>query len=76
MKFVPAGMTDSLQPLDCAVFGTLKGIARSLFRIEATDNPCPYLTVQLAAQFRVRAWEQVSGVVLEHAWNIDEPFDE
>jgi hypothetical protein len=76
MKFIPAGMTDLLQSLDRAVFGTLQGIARRLFRMEATDNPCPHLTMQLATQFLVRAWEQVSSEVLEHAWNISEPFDE
>jgi hypothetical protein len=76
MKFIPAGMTDSLQPLDRAVFGTLKGIARRLFRMEVTDSLCPQLTTQLAAQFLVRAWEQVSAQVLDHAWSIYEPFDE
>jgi hypothetical protein len=76
MKFIPAGMTDSLQPLDRAVFGTLKGIARRLFRMEATDSISPQLTPQLAAQFLVRAWEQVSSHVLDRAWSIFEPFDE
>jgi hypothetical protein len=76
MKFIPAGMTDSLQPLDRAVFGTLKGIARRLFRMEATDSLCPQLTTQLAAQFLVGAWEQVSTQVLDRAWSIYEPFDE
>jgi hypothetical protein len=76
MKFIPPGTTDSLQPLDRAVFGTLKGIARRLFRMEATDSLCPHLTLQLAAQFLVRAWEQVSTQVLDHAWSIYEPFDE
>jgi hypothetical protein len=55
MKFIPAGMTDSLQTFDRAILGMLKGIARRLFRIEATDSISPQLTTQRAAQFLVRA---------------------
>jgi hypothetical protein len=64
MKFIPAGMTDSLQTLDRAILGMLTGIARRLFRIEATDSISPQLTTQQAAQF------------LDRAWSIFEPFDQ
>jgi hypothetical protein len=37
MKFIPGGRINSLQPLDRAVFGTLKGAARRMFRMEAMD---------------------------------------
>jgi hypothetical protein len=37
MRFTPGDMADSLQPLPCAVFGTLKAAARRLFRMHTTD---------------------------------------
>jgi hypothetical protein len=67
MKFIPGGMTDSLQPLDRAVFGTLKATARKMFRREATDCVGPRLTTQLAAQFLSHPWEQVSTEILDRA---------
>jgi hypothetical protein len=76
IKFIPAGTTDCLQPLDRAVFGTLKASARRMFRIQTTDYLCPRLAKQLAAQFLCRAWEQVITQVLDQAWTIYKPDDD
>jgi hypothetical protein len=38
LLFIPPGMTDQLQPLDCSVFGALKSICRKLFDPYSADN--------------------------------------
>ena len=39
LHFIPAGMTDKLQPLDRNCFGALKATARRLFRERYKDDP-------------------------------------
>jgi hypothetical protein len=72
LKYVPAGMTDELQLLDRAVFGTMKSALRRMWRQYCADQEDPRLTLQIAAQFLTRAWEQVSAHVIADGWRIYE----
>jgi acyl carrier protein phosphodiesterase len=76
MKFISDGMTDSLQPLDRTVFGTMKAAARRMFRMQTAKFQCPWLMMQMADQFLTRDWEQVNTQVLDRAWQIYELDDE
>jgi hypothetical protein len=76
LLFIPAGMTDSLQPLDRAVFRAMKATARRLYRVYGSRIAAPRLTTQIAAQFLSKAWEQVSSHVLDLAWEIYELADQ
>jgi hypothetical protein len=75
LKFVPAGMTDELQPLDRAVFGIMKSAMRRMWRQYCADCENPRLTLQVGAQFLMRAWERVSAHVIANGWRIDEGDD-
>jgi hypothetical protein len=39
LHFVPAGLTDALQPLGRTIFGALKSHTRRLFRCQVRDSP-------------------------------------
>jgi hypothetical protein len=76
MKFISNGMTDSLQPLDRTVFGTMKAAAWTMFRMQTAESECIRLMMQMADQFLTRNWEHVSTQVLNRAWRIYELDDE
>jgi hypothetical protein len=78
IKMIPGGMTDSLQPLDRAVFGVMKATARRMYRMyrmHTADADRPRLRTLEAVQFLTHAWEQVSPHVLDDAWHLDD-FDD
>jgi hypothetical protein len=75
LKFVPAGMTDELQPLDRAVFGIMKSALIRMWRQYCADCETPRLTHQVGGQFLVRAWEMVSAHVIANGWRISEGDD-
>jgi hypothetical protein len=54
--FVPAGLTNALQPLDRSIFGALRSHARRLFRCQVRDNQWLRRTKHDAAQDMVAAW--------------------
>jgi hypothetical protein len=76
LKFVPAGMTDALQPLDCSVFGAMKADRRRMDRLHFPYPGSLSLTKQLVSQFLVSASEQVRASVLDAAWQICESDNE
>jgi hypothetical protein len=78
LHYVPAGMTDVLQPLDRTVFGALKAHARRLFRLRARDNPLLQRTKQDAAQDMISAWDLLSPGALFSGWEIyeGEPWED
>jgi hypothetical protein len=39
LRFMPAGLTDEIQPLERAVFGAMKTSCRRMFRPAISDNP-------------------------------------
>ena len=49
LHFIPAGMTDKLEPLDRNCFRALKATARGLFRERYKDNPFAVRTKQDAS---------------------------
>jgi hypothetical protein len=75
LKFVPAGMTDELQPLDRAVFGIMKSAMIGMWRQYCADCETPRLTHKVGAQFLMRAWEMVSARVIANGWRIYEGDD-
>jgi hypothetical protein len=78
LHYVPAGMTDALQPLDRVVFGALKSHARRLFRARVREEPQLRRTKQEAAQDMVSAWEMVSSETIIAGWDIyeNEPWED
>jgi hypothetical protein len=77
LHYVPAGMTDALQPLDRSIFGALKAHARRLFRLRVRDNPTLRRTKQEAAQEMIIAWDMITPATLAAGWDIyeGEPWD-
>jgi hypothetical protein len=61
----------SLEPLDRAVFGVMKGSCRRMFRRATSEDPSMSLNRRTAVQFLARVWEQVSPQFLrEHGLSI------
>ena len=71
MHFIPAGLTDKWQPLDCKVSGCMKATARRVFR---TAHPvglsAARVTKQQATQALIYAWEHLQTTVVEDAWSM------
>ena len=68
LYFVPAGLTDELQPMDRNVFGSLKSTARCLFGMRA--NTGEKLTKAHAVADMIEAWKTLPRHVVEEAWDI------
>ena len=68
--FIPAGLTDTYQPLDRRIFGILKAKARRFFRMRFSQNIDIEATKRAAAQDFVAAWESISAENVEDAWEI------
>jgi hypothetical protein len=76
LYFIPAGFTDELQPLDRYIFGVLKAMCRRMFH-RFTEDVQDTVRKPDAAEFMVRAWEQVDENVMRKAWGIyEEPYDD
>ena len=77
LMFIPAGMTDKLQPLDVRIFGVLKSIARSYLVREMQELADQKIGMPKAIQILVRSWEQLSSETITSAWSVyrDHPAD-
>jgi hypothetical protein len=76
LKFIPAGMTDRLQPLDRYIFGALKACCRRLYDRFCNENPDVRITSEQAVKFLQEAWDKISTQLIKKAWSIYEPSDE
>ena len=69
LHYIPAGFTDSLQPLDRYIFGALKSMARAEFYREYTKNPEAKQTIEHACEILLDSWNRLSEATLKKAWN-------
>ena len=68
--FIPAGLTDELQPLDRLVFGSLKATARRLFKKAYNENPNKKFDKEAAIQHLLAAWEHLQEYTIAESWSI------
>jgi hypothetical protein len=72
LHFIPAGLTEALQPLDRTIFGALKNHMRRLFRCQVCDNPWIRRPKHDAAHDMIAAWEMISTETLAAGWDFYE----
>jgi hypothetical protein len=70
--FIPAGWTDSLQPLDRYIFGALKSMCRRLFHRHLQHHDDGRTTKPDAIQFLIEAWNTLATDIVRKAWGIYE----
>lgn len=80
LHFIPAGMTDTYQPLDRSIFGPFKALARRYFRKRKEFGKPIKITKIEACEDIVAAWESVNEFHIAEAWEIyngepDDPRD-
>ncbi len=68
LYYIPAGMTDLMQPCDIRVFGALKAKARSCWYRMIYTNKDYIPTKEDAARVLCSCWESLSEEVLDSAW--------
>ena len=68
LHFIPAGMTDFIQPLDVSIFGPLKRIATRLFQIRVKKNPDAKQSKRDACQDLICAWEKISPRMIQEGF--------
>ena len=68
LYYVPAGRTDSLQPLDIKVFGALKAKARGYWYKHYSLNPRMKHTKRSAVKTLVTCWEELTERHISDAW--------
>ena len=67
LRFIPAGMTDRLQPLDFRIFGDLKSRARARFD-RAWAQGKKEIGLPRAALCLAQAWESIESDSIVKAW--------
>jgi hypothetical protein len=77
LHYIPAGATDSLQPLDRLIFGVLKSHARRLFRLRVRGDQTIRRTKREAVEDVIHAWDLISQGTITSGWDIYEesPWD-
>jgi hypothetical protein len=70
LHFIPAGMTDELQPLDRNVFAVLKATAKRLFHERCMMGPMLKRTKADACEDLIAAWEHLGPQCIEEAWSM------
>jgi hypothetical protein len=77
LHFIPAGMTDLLQPLDRAVFGILKATARRYFHERCMQEPCLARPKADAVVDLIRSWDELRPELAVLGWEIyEDPWDD
>jgi hypothetical protein len=77
LHFIPARMTDVLQPLDRTVFGVLKATARKYFRERCLQDPRLARRKTDAVMDLIRSWDELTPELAVLAWEISEdPWDD
>ena len=69
LHFIPAGLTDSFQPLDRYIFGALKSMARKEWNIKYALDPEKGCTIIDACIILVRCWNRINPSTQRRAWN-------
>ena len=69
LHFIPAGMTDILQPCDRRIFGSLKATARRLWRERGRADE-KSRGKREAVEDLFCAWEKLSTTTIEEAWEV------
>ena len=70
LTFIPAGQTDTWQPLDCKIFGQLKKIAQSLFEHQIDDdNEFESCDLVDAIVVLLQAWNQIPKEQIIRSWS-------
>lgn len=67
MKFIPAGCTGELQPLDFRIFGIVKSMVRSRFLREQAAGATA-ITIETALRIWLEAWESLTPEQVLAAW--------
>jgi hypothetical protein len=70
--FIPAGHTDTLQPLDRAVFGAIKAMFRRLFELLRRGTPGGKVTKSNAMDILSNIWRDLSIDAIHAGWAIYE----
>ena len=70
LHFIPAGMTDEMQPLDRSIFGPFKAMSRKLFRERNNLGQPIKITKSEACSDIIRAWDSVKIDSIREAWSI------
>jgi hypothetical protein len=72
MHFIPAGATDSMQPLDRYVFGAKKASYRRIDRSRVAEEGLMNLSKRDFILALLASWEAVNRTTLARAWEIYE----
>jgi hypothetical protein len=72
MHFLPAGATDSMQPLDRYVFGAMKASHRRIYRARVSAVGLRKLGKRDFILHLLGAWDAVNWTTLATAWEIYE----
>jgi hypothetical protein len=70
LRFIPAGHTDELQPLDRAVFGAMKAVFRRRFESLRRQFPNDRVTKSDAIQILIDIWDNLSPASISKGWSI------
>ena len=68
LRFIPAGKTDAIQPLDQAIFGELKSRARALAVAESAKLGKTQVKATDALRHFLAAWEAIEAWNIAQAW--------
>jgi hypothetical protein len=68
LLYIPPGMTDTYQPLDRRIFGSLKARARARFDDLWVENPSRELSLVDAVEVLLEAWAAVTQEEILNAW--------
>jgi hypothetical protein len=72
LHFIPAGATDTMQPLDRYVFGAMKASYRRIYMRRLAEHGPRKLTKRDFLIQLMAAWEAVNVATLARAWGIYE----
>jgi hypothetical protein len=68
LRFVPAGLTDMVQPLDRDVFGTLKSIYHRMYREGINSGVFQRVGKKDFVTLPIAAWDLVPEAAMPKAW--------
>ena len=74
--YIPAGATDTFQPLDRYVFGALKNMAKAIFYQLYAQNPSLNFTMNDAVKVLVSCWSDLTNKTIAKAWDLYSDPDE
>ena len=69
LHFIPAGFTDRLQPLDVAVFATLKSMISARLKEHLLQNPSAKIGTRVATSILAEQWKLLSQDTIANGWD-------